>query len=747
MKCNELINTNNVVTAATGATALYLLSKAFLAIVRSPSYSPDSKNFARLSTDSFYTASVKESVPGELSRLLTSLSPILDDDTKRMTLRNITQCIYLNESEASGCTIDDINLVTSFLEDKDKETKTETLNALKAFTATWKFKIKIQESIPKIIEIVTSIWDDSLQIAGLKLLNGLHIPDETHVLLRPQLTNFMDILLTGNASTKVQDLKFLGALIEKEDLLYDIMNCQAPADFLNLFHTSQPGNLLYEMLVFVERLSEARQSPQYQSMQWDFNKGSLHEVIFGDNSRLAERLLALVVHHEEDVQTQACKVILSLKISKEESRISSGHTPSRSDVSAYPLESTRKSQIANGSPLNQTSIPTTDSLPVAPDSESRGSVPPSLGTNETNGSVQPLPDAKESRGSDHPSLGTNGSQASVHPLPDTKESRGSVPPSLGTNETNGSVQPLPDAKESHGSVHPSPGTNGSQASVHPVPGTNESRSSVHPSLGTNGSRASVHPVPGTNESRSSVHPSLGTNGSRASVHPVPGTNESRSSVHPSLGTNGSRASVHPVPGTNESRGSVHPSLGTNGSRASVHPVPGTNESRSSVHPSLGTNGSRASVHPVPGTNESRGSVHPSLGTNGSRASVHPVPGTNESRSSVHPSLGTNGSRGSIHPVPGTNESGSSFHPLPGANETSHGSFHPSLGTNETSGSFHPLSGTNDTGQSFHSLERADHSFHPLPNVSVASGEHVLDQPMDSFHTPPVAGADESNNSV
>ncbi|XP_026572646.1 armadillo repeat-containing protein 12-like isoform X1 [Pseudonaja textilis] len=446
-----------------------------------------------------------------------SLSPNLDDDTKRMTLRNIAQIIYLTESEASGCTNDDIKLVASFLDDRDKETKTEALNALKAFTAIWKFKIKIQEYVPQIIEIVTSNWDNDLQLAGLKLLNTLHIPDHTHASLRTQLTNFMDILLTANTSTKVQVLKFLHTLIEKEDLLYDIMNCQVPADFLNLFQTSHPGNLLCKMLAFVERLSEGRQSPQYQSMQWDYNKNSLHEIIFGDNSRLSERLLALIVHPEEDVQTQACKLILSLKINKEESRIFSGHTLG-SELSGYPLESTRQSQIANASLISQPLIPTTESSSDAPHRNSGGS---------------------------------------FHPLPSTNEISG--------------------------------------------------------------------------------------------------------------------GSVHPLPSTNEISG--------------------------------------GSFHPLPSTNEISG--------------------------------------GSFHPLPGTNEvSGGSFHPLLGTNETSDSSVHPLLGTNETSdGSFHPLPGTNETGHSFYPLERADHSFQPLPYISMVGSERVLEEPMDSFHTPPVARSDENDNST
>ncbi|XP_032074878.1 uncharacterized protein LOC116509713 isoform X2 [Thamnophis elegans] len=473
-------------------------------------------------------------------------------------------------AQASRCTNDDIKLVVSFLDDRDKETKTETLNVLKAFSTIWKFQIKIQEYVPQIIETVTSNWDNNLQIAGLKLLNALHIPDHTHTLLRTQITNFMDILLTANTSTKIQVLKFLGSLMEKEDLLYDIMNCQAPADFLNLFQSSQPGNLLYEMLVFLERLSEGRQSPQYQSMQWDYNKNSLHEIIFGDNSRLSERLLALIVHLEEDVQTQACKVILSLKINKEESRISNGHSLG-SEISAYPLESTRKSQIANGSLFNLSSIQTTESSSNAPQSEKGGSF--------------------------YPPSSTNGTSGSFH-LPQD------------TNETSGSFH-LPQESE-------------------------------------------------------------------ISAYPLESTIKSQIA---------------------------------NASLFNLSSVP-TTESSSNAPQS-----------------EKDGSFYPPSSTNGTSGSFHPL-------------LGTNETSGSFHPLLGTNETSGSFHPLLGTNETS-GSFHPLLGTNETSGSFHPLLGTNETGHSFYPLERADHSFQPLPNISVEGSEPVLEEPMDSFHTPPI----ESDNNI
>lgn len=77
---------------------------------------------------------------------------------------------------------------------------------------------------------------------------------------------------------------------------------QVHSNFLNLFQSTQPGSLLLEVLVFAERLSEGRSSPHYRAVKWHYNEQSVHEAVFGDDSRLADRLLALVIHPEEDVQ-------------------------------------------------------------------------------------------------------------------------------------------------------------------------------------------------------------------------------------------------------------------------------------------------------------------------------------------------------------------------------------------------------------------------------------------------------------
>nr|XP_058932404.1 armadillo repeat-containing protein 12 isoform X3 [Kogia breviceps] len=214
---------------------------------------------------------------------------------------------------ASACTNDDITLVGSMLVDKDNSVKIQALNTLKAFSGIRKFRLKIQEHSIKVLELISTIWDSELHIAGLRLLNNLPLPDFAHPQLRRVMPALMEILQSDYILAQVQAARLLSNLAQKNDLLYDILNCQVHSNFLDLFQSTQPGSLLLEVLVFAEWLSEGRSSPHYRAVKWHYNEQSVHEALFGDDSRLADRLLALVIHPEEDVQIQACKVIVSLQ--------------------------------------------------------------------------------------------------------------------------------------------------------------------------------------------------------------------------------------------------------------------------------------------------------------------------------------------------------------------------------------------------------------------------------------------------
>ncbi|KAL8168424.1 UNVERIFIED_CONTAM: hypothetical protein K2H54_003677 [Gekko kuhli] len=343
MKYSDVVTVKNVVTMATAAGAVYLVAKTIMAGIKSPPYNPAPLPLARLAVV-HETANVPVRDSGELRGLLLSLNPRLDVYAKKMILHGITRCVYLLDKEASACTYDDIILVASFLDDQDMGIKIQALNALKAFSGIWKFKTRIQELVPKILEMLTNFWDNDVHIAGLRLLNGLQLPAQTHPLLKRLMPSLMDILQLGSPVAQVQVIKFLSMLAQKEALLYDIMNCQVQAEFMNLFRTSQPGNLLFEMLVFVERLSDGRLTTHYQSVNWQYNELSLHEVLFGEDSHLSDCLLSLIIHPEEQVQIQACRVIL--KLQQNESTEIAAASQTDSSLSSFLFDSIGNTTVA-----------------------------------------------------------------------------------------------------------------------------------------------------------------------------------------------------------------------------------------------------------------------------------------------------------------------------------------------------------------------------------------------------------------
>ncbi|KAF6364052.1 armadillo repeat containing 12 [Rhinolophus ferrumequinum] len=305
----------SVVSLATGAGAIYLLYKAIRAGMKCqpPLCTNSPICIARLAIERERHG--RDS--GELRRLLNSLESKQDEYARSMILHSITRCVYLLEAEASACTADDIVLVGSMLDDKENSVKIQALNTLKAFSGIRKFRLKIQEHSIKVLELIATIWDSELHIASLRLLNNLPLPDFAHPQLRRVMPALMEILQSDYILAQVQAIRLLSSLAQKNDLLYDILNCQVHSNFLNLFQASQPGSLLFEVLVFAERLSEGRNTPHYRAVKWHYNEQSLHEALFGDESRLADRLLALVIHPEEEVQIQACKVIVSLQCPKD----------------------------------------------------------------------------------------------------------------------------------------------------------------------------------------------------------------------------------------------------------------------------------------------------------------------------------------------------------------------------------------------------------------------------------------------
>ncbi|XP_050643753.1 armadillo repeat-containing protein 12 isoform X2 [Macaca thibetana thibetana] len=249
----------SVVSLATGAGAIYLLYKAIKAGIKCkpPLCTNSPICIARLAVERERHG--RDS--GELRRLLNSLECKQDEYAKSMILHSITRCVYLLEAEASACTTDDIVLLGYMLDDKDNSVKTQALNTLKAFSGIRKFRLKIQEHSIKVLELISTIWDTELHIAGLRLLNNLPLPDYVHPQLRRVMPALMEILQSDYILAQVQAVRLLSYLAQKNDLLYDILNCQVHSNFLNLFQPTQPGSLLYEVGVQWRNLDSPQPPP------------------------------------------------------------------------------------------------------------------------------------------------------------------------------------------------------------------------------------------------------------------------------------------------------------------------------------------------------------------------------------------------------------------------------------------------------------------------------------------------------
>uniref|UniRef100_H0W9L4 Armadillo repeat containing 12 n=1 Tax=Cavia porcellus TaxID=10141 RepID=H0W9L4_CAVPO len=220
----ELDIRKSVVGLATGAGALYLLYKAVRAGIqcKPPLCTTSPICIARLAIERERHG--RDS--GELRRLLNSLECKQDAYNRSMILHSITRCVYLLEAEASACSTDDIRLLGDMLDDDNKSVKIQALNALKAFSGIRKFRLKIQEHTIKVLELISTIWDTELHVAGLRLLNNLPLPDFVHPQLRRVMPSLMEIVQSDHILSQVQALRLMSYLAQKNDLLYDILNCQ-----------------------------------------------------------------------------------------------------------------------------------------------------------------------------------------------------------------------------------------------------------------------------------------------------------------------------------------------------------------------------------------------------------------------------------------------------------------------------------------------------------------------------------------
>ncbi|XP_021233059.1 armadillo repeat-containing protein 12 isoform X2 [Numida meleagris] len=290
----------DVLSMAMGAGAIYLLYKTISAGLNSPPSTTGAHDSEGLSMEEMRS----NQLHGELERMLALLGE-QEGPSRASVLNSIARCVLLLEPEPCPCSPEDLQLLLSCVDDPSKDTQIQALNALRAFATQHELKPQIQ--------VALSTCDVPTRVAGLRLLNVLEVPPEAEPLLCQELPTLLHFLQQEDDGTQLQVLRLLTALSRREDFLHHILSCQVPENFLTTLQTSLSGPVLYELLLLLEVLHEGCTQPRRTAVHNSTDTCSLHEALFGDSSRLAELLLATFVHPEEEVQLQACRVILSLQ--------------------------------------------------------------------------------------------------------------------------------------------------------------------------------------------------------------------------------------------------------------------------------------------------------------------------------------------------------------------------------------------------------------------------------------------------
>ncbi|XP_068516402.1 armadillo repeat-containing protein 12 isoform X2 [Anas acuta] len=303
----------HVLSVATGAGAIYLLYRT---VADGLSSAPDSTECYRLeSPDHREGLPVEEVLNRKVCEELLEMLRVQQDGRSRSAiLRSITRCIHLMDTEKPTCSPEHIELVASCLDDPNRDTKIQALNTLRAFVTRSLFTDKIRDYYPKILDMVTCSRDMGVHLAELQLLNALPVPPNIEPLLRRTVPNLLGFLQLDNHNIQLQVLRLLVTLSRMEELLPDILNCQVRPEILSLLNNSQPEKLLSELLLLLEVLHEGCSQPRRPSKSPKSDSCSLYEVLFGENSDLADRLMVMFVHPDQTVQVQACKLVMKLQL-------------------------------------------------------------------------------------------------------------------------------------------------------------------------------------------------------------------------------------------------------------------------------------------------------------------------------------------------------------------------------------------------------------------------------------------------
>ncbi|XP_006882744.1 PREDICTED: armadillo repeat-containing protein 10 [Elephantulus edwardii] len=196
-----------------------------------------------------------------------------------------------------------IPIVGNMINSHNYSIKEKALNALNNLSVNVENQEIIKVYVNQVCEdvVFSGPLNSAVQMAGLRLLTNMTVTNDHQHMLNGYITDFFQMLLAGNGSTKVQVLKLLLNLSENPAMAERLFSAQVDSSFLSLYDGHVAKEILLRVLTLFQNLNDCvKMDGHLVKSAFNFHKGSLYSLLYGQEC--AQKMRALVHHPDVDVK-------------------------------------------------------------------------------------------------------------------------------------------------------------------------------------------------------------------------------------------------------------------------------------------------------------------------------------------------------------------------------------------------------------------------------------------------------------
>nr|XP_020645625.1 armadillo repeat-containing protein 10 [Pogona vitticeps] len=202
-----------------------------------------------------------------------------------------------------------LSVVGKMLSVPDTDVKEKALNTLNNLSMNIKNQEVLKVYITRVCEeIDSSPLNSELQLAGLRFLTNMSVTNNYHCMMTSSIPCFLHLLSKENERTQVQVLKVLVNLSANTAMTKDLLNAQAPF-LLSLLDGSINKEVLLRFLLFATNLTKNMKKEKNTTVS-QYNEDSIFSVLWGNSTLCAQKLAALLYHHDTEIREQVAELIM-----------------------------------------------------------------------------------------------------------------------------------------------------------------------------------------------------------------------------------------------------------------------------------------------------------------------------------------------------------------------------------------------------------------------------------------------------